>query len=58
MNQRRRNESVSSVSGSWQMVTGTGSFRSPEPPQLAAGANGTKLNESFEDDGMKEILIS
>lgn len=46
------------MGSSWQMVTGTGSFRTATEPPPHLGANGMKFNESLEDDGMKEILMS
>lgn len=57
--QRMRNESMSSVGNSWQMISAMGSLRSPEPPYMAQNlTKDTITNGDAEDDAVRDILLA
>lgn len=57
--QRVRNESMSSVGTSWQMISAMGSLRSPEPTHMASNlTRETISNGDIEDDAVRETLLA
>lgn len=57
--QRQRNESMSSVGTSWQMISAMGSLRSPEPPHFTQNVTkDTIANGDVEDDAVRDILLA
>lgn len=55
--QRQRNESMSSVGTSWQMISAMGSLRSPEPPHMTPNLTRDTTNGDV-DDTLRDILLT